>query len=193
MKDYRLTVKVRNNRILKAIEESGGAIGCKWCAANGLSYPLVNDLVNLTTSPLDVSGELRNVAAHLCDVLGKLPEDLWSNEQLYPLEKNFSELELDHSQVVGLMHHGAQSYLLDTSELEQSQAQAIVAAAVSSLTSREQELIAMLYTDDMNPTQCAKALGVSVTYVRDLHSRAITKLRHPKQSVPLLALLDGSR
>ena len=91
-KDYRLTVKVRNNRILKAIEAVGGTPGGKWCAANGLNYVSVNELINLTSSPLNkVDGTLTLNASLLCDVLGKLPEDLWSNEQLYPLVKNFSE------------------------------------------------------------------------------------------------------
>ena len=30
MKDYRITVKVRNNRILKAVEETGSTFGGKW-------------------------------------------------------------------------------------------------------------------------------------------------------------------
>lgn len=45
MRDYRVTVKVRNNRILTAIEAAGGSPGQKWCVANGLPYLQVNDPV----------------------------------------------------------------------------------------------------------------------------------------------------
>lgn len=74
MKDYRITVKVRNNRILKAIEAVGGTPGNKWCEANGLGYGLVNDLINLTASPIGEYGDLRPTAARLCEVLGVLPD-----------------------------------------------------------------------------------------------------------------------
>ncbi len=97
MKDYRITVKVRNNRILKAIEECGGTPGQKWCEANGLSYSSLNYFINMAKSPLRDDGTIRSSASQLCDVVGKLPEELWSNEQLYPLEKNFSEMEMDYA------------------------------------------------------------------------------------------------
>lgn len=38
MKDYRVTVKVRNNRILRAIEAAGGTLVGKWCEEHGLAY-----------------------------------------------------------------------------------------------------------------------------------------------------------
>ena len=51
MKDYRITVKVRNNRMLNAIADAGGTPGQKWCAGKGLSYARWNSLINMTSSP----------------------------------------------------------------------------------------------------------------------------------------------
>jgi RNA polymerase sigma factor (sigma-70 family) len=192
MKDYRLTIKVRNNRLLKAIEAVGGTPGGKWCAANGLGYSRVNDLVNMTSSPLTAEGELRRDAAKLCEVLGKLPEDLWSNEQLYPLEKNFSEMEMDHAQAVALIPPEQQSYLLDLSEFERAQTKALVSRVVSTLTEREQEVIRMRFEDDLTLDECANRLGVTRERVRQIEAKAIRKLRQPARVGMLVDVMDFS-
>lgn len=192
MKDYRLTIKVRNNRLLKAIEAVGGIPGGKWCAENGLSYSLVNDLINMTKSPLTAGGDLCPVAVRLCGVLGKLPEDLWSSEQLYPLERNFSEMEMDLAQVVALLPSEQQSYLPDFSKFEQEQTTALVSQAVSTLASREQEVIRLRFEDDLTLEECANRLDVTRERVRQIEAKALRKLRHPVRAAMLVDAMDFS-
>lgn len=192
MKDYRITVKVRNNRLLKAIEDAGGSPGNKWCEANGLGYARVNSLINMTSSPLTAEGNLFPDAALLCEVLGKLPEDLWSNEQLYPLERNFSEMEMDHAQVVALLPQEQQSYLPDFSEFERAQTNALVSKAVSTLTLREQEVLRMRFEDDLTFDECAARLYVTRERVRQIEAKALRKMRHPTRVGMLVDLMDFS-
>lgn len=191
MKDYRLTIKVRNNRLLKAIEAVGGTPGGKWCAANGLGYTRVNDLINMTSSPLTAEGELHQDAAKLCEVLGKLPEDLWSNEQLYPLEKNFSDMEMDHAQVVALLPQEQQSYLPDFSEFEQAQTKALVSKAISTLTPREQEVLRMRFEDDLTLEECATRIDVTRERARQIEAKALRKMRHPTRVGMFVDAVDG--
>ena len=190
MKDYRLTVKVRNNRLLKAIEAVGGTPGGKWCAANGLSYTQVNDLVNMTRSPLTEGGEMRQSTMALCDVLGKLPEDLWSNEQLYPLEKNFSEMEMDYAQVVAMLPQEEQSYLPDFSEVERAQTKSLVHKALATLTQREQEVIQMRFTDDLTLDECGKRMDITGARVREIEQKALRKMRHPSRVAMFIDAVD---
>ena len=191
MKDYRVTVKVRNNRILKAIEDSGGMPGAKWCHENGLGYARVNNLINMTTSPISPEGTLYPDAAKLCEVLNKLPEDLWSNEQLYPLEKNFSEMEMSHEQVVALLPSDQQSYLPDFSELEQSQTKALIGKALATLNGQERAVIRMRYEDDRSLGECAESLNVSTERIRQIESKALRKLRHPALVGLYVDTVDG--
>lgn len=179
MKDYRVTIKVRNNRILKAIEDSGGLPGAKWCEANGLQYTKVNDFINMTSSPLLKNGALQADAEKLCEVLNKLPEDLWSNEQLYPLEKNFSEIALDYAQVIALLPVDEQSYLPDFSEIEQQSVKRLVDSALSTLSDYEQKVIRMRFYDEMTLDECGKQFGVTRERIREIESRALRKLRNP--------------
>ena len=88
-KDYRINIKVRNNRLIEAIEESGGQLGGKWCKANNLSYNKVNDLIRLKDSPLKKNQvDLTETAYKLCEILNKSPNELWSDEQINPLQMN---------------------------------------------------------------------------------------------------------
>lgn len=188
-KDYRVTVKVRNNRLLRAIEAAGGAPGQKWCEANGLAYSSVNGLVNMTASPLLRSGGLTSTADRLCDVLGKLPDELWSNEQLYPLERNFSEMEMDYAQVVALLPRDQQSYLPDFSELEHEQVKKVLDGVVSTLTPREQDVLRMLFEDELTLDECGALMDVTRERVRQIEQKALRKLRSPERSGPLSELL----
>lgn len=190
MKDYRITVKVRNNRILKAIEEAGGTPGLKWCEANDFHYPTINDLINMTASPLNSKGELRQSAIKLCDVLNKLPEDLWSNDQLYPLEKNFSELEMDRAQLVALLPPEEQSYLQDFSKPEKEEANAVIASAIATLTEKEQAVLKMRFEEGLTYEECAKRIGGSSKRARQIEVKALRKLRHPSRSISLRSVAD---
>jgi RNA polymerase sigma factor (sigma-70 family) len=191
IKDYRLTIKVRNNRILKAIEAVGGTPGNKWCEEHGLRYARVNDLINMTSSPLSADGKLYRDAERLCEVLGKLPEELWSNEQLYPLERNFSSMEMDHAQVVALLPHDQQSYLPDFSNIEQAQTKSLLLKAMSTLMPREQAILKMRFYDDLLLEECAKNLGVTIERARQIEAKALVKMRNPTRQGIFIDAVDS--
>ena len=189
--DYRVTVKVRNNRILKAIEEVGGQPGAKWCRQNGLPYATVNNLINMTASPVLEDMSLTNIARNLCDVVGKLPEDLWSNEQLYPLEKNFSEIEMSKSQLSALMQDSMETPQLGH-ELEEEERNSVLESVLASLSEQEQEIIKARFFDDKSLNDIAKERDVSRECIRQIEAKAIRKLRHPNRSHVLLEACEDS-
>lgn len=191
MKDYRISVKVRNNRLLKAIEEAGGKPGNKWCDKNGLTYKMVNDLINMTISPLLETGELSKTASMLCDVLGKIPDELWSAEQLRPLEKNFSELEMDYQQVVAMLPSDEQSYLPDFYKLENEQTRSLIESALATLTVKERAVMRLRFEDDLTLEECGEMLGVTRERVRQIEIKALRKLRHPARIGMYVDALDG--
>lgn len=189
MKDYRVTIKVRNNRILTEIVKSGGEPGPKWCEKNGLPYVGVNDLINMTTSPLKASGELSKTAAELCDVLCCAPDDLWSNEQIRPLEKNFSELEMSHSQVVAMLPLGEQSYLHDFTGIEDEEAKTIVAGQLGTLSARTADMLRKRYFDERTFESIAKEYGITDQRARQIIEKGMRALRHPARANVLRDLL----
>ena len=181
MKDYKVMGNVKNNQILKAIEDSGGKTGVKWCKENGLSYKQVNDLVSLRSSPISCDGHLTLQAQKICDVLGKIPDELWSNEQLYPLEKNFSEIEMSLEEVMGLLPHEDQIYFSDFESVERYQLRENLGAALDMLKKSERMVLMLRYLDSgLTQEQCGDVLGVSATRVGQIEWVALRKLRKSK-------------
>lgn len=190
MKDYRITLKVRNNRILRAVEETGNKFGGKWCRANGVDYSKAVQLVAMTASPINDEGHLIEAAVQLCDALNKTPDDLWSREQIYPLEKNFSELEMNHEQVVSLLSNEQRVGELDTSQIENKEAARLIGNALATLTRQEEKVINLRFYKDMTLDECASSLDVTRERIRQIEKKALRKLRHPQRVGMLVDLLD---
>lgn len=64
---FRVSLRLHNNRMIRARERLGFASAKKAADALGISYPAYVELENFRTSPLDSQGEWR-------DVMAKLPQ-----------------------------------------------------------------------------------------------------------------------
>lgn len=96
MKDYRIDVKVRNHRLLSAVEASKYKTGSALCARLGIYPDKFYGLANMKTSPLDGNGGWKKIVVEICDLLDCMPEDLFSDEQINnPIEKNKFTLTAD--------------------------------------------------------------------------------------------------
>ena len=176
--EYRVTVKVRNNLLLRAIEAAGGSPGQKWCRQVGLTYSTVNQLINMTESPVTTKGELTKTAVRLCEVTGCLPEELWSSDQVRPLEKNFTELEITGPQLEQLMSAGP---LHLEADLDRFELPLITDRLLEKLTEREEAVLRLRFgigcSDDHTYEEVGKALDLSLERVRQIEKKAFRKIR----------------
>ena len=189
MTDYRIGVKVRNNRILKAIEAQGGLFGGKWCAANGLSYAMMVRLVALKESPYKESNrELTKTASGLCDVLFMSPDELWSEQQTFALEKNFTELEMSEAQVAALINKADNEFnYLSAPEAflaQKNMAEGII-KSLTFLTKREQQVIQMRYYDGNTFREVGKELGVCGNRAMQIEAKALRRIRKRAFKLPI--------
>lgn len=192
MNDYRVAIKVRNNRILKAIEAVGGTPGQIWCEANGVSYTGVNNLINMTSSPATTTGALTPTARKLCDVLDKLPEDLWSDDQIRPLERNFTSLEMSREQVMSLMAPEDTGYLTDFEGLiDRERLGVVMERAISTLDERKQRILRARFFENKTLEKIGEEFGISKEYARAIEARALRELRHPTKSGVMRQFLDS--
>lgn len=186
-KDYRVNIKVRNNRLIEAIEESGGQLGGKWCKANNLNYTRVNDLIRLKSSPLAANKiDLSTTAAKLCEVLNKSPNELWSDDLIHPLVQNNIAVKLSAPELKQIVqyHENEPDKLFAISEMQDK-----VNDVVNDLDPREKEVIKMLFFDEYTLEQVGERFDVTRERVRQIEARALRKLRHPKRSEELKSYL----
>lgn len=189
MHDYKVTIKVRNNRILEAMKEMGGEPGHKWCETNGLSYTSVNNLIKMTESPLLKSGALSAAAERLCDVLGKLPEELWNNDQIRPLEKNFTELDMTQEQVMALLPSHETTYIQD---FDKKDLEEVMNVLLGTLDNKHRKILNLRYREGLTLDEIAEKYNVTRERIRQIEAKALRQMRHPYRSEYLKPFLEGA-
>ncbi len=81
--EYRLTIKVRNNLLLRRIEATRGFVSLpKFCAKHGLHYTTVVSLISMRETPLTKTGAWREFVERLASILRADPADLFPERQV---------------------------------------------------------------------------------------------------------------
>jgi len=114
-KDYRAIVTVKNNNILKLIEESGFSSPYSFCKHHNINYSDVGRYINLKESPVKKTGEWTACIIRLSKALNVIPEVLFSEQQMSPVEKNSGFTEIEYHEIQALI--GMDDYAKDPLDL----------------------------------------------------------------------------
>jgi RNA polymerase sigma factor (sigma-70 family) len=191
MGDYRIRITVRNARLLRAIEAAGYRPGTRFAAEAGISYG--SDLLpylNLTRSPLDADGHLRDSAWALCEFLRATPDDLWSDEHLVPLTRNAAQMEASAAQVAALCAPSATMQHDPEVIAAQNEATHRLQDVLNTLAPREATVVRERFgigTTEHTLDEVAARHCISRERVRQIEMKALHKLRHPSRGVAELA------
>ena len=190
MSDYRIRISVRNARLLHAIKKAGHRPGPQFADLVGIDYGAVLlPYLNLTRSPLNRGGLIRECAWALCDYLGASLDQLWSDEQLTPLQSNSAQKDFSYEQVLSLYTPTGHGDLDPQSLTAKSQAARLLLASLDELTPREASVIRYRFGigfSEMTLNEVGDRLGQSKERVRQIESKALRKLRHPKRNLAAL-------
>lgn len=184
MKDYRVEITVRNNRILFYMKQMGYNTVADLCNNNpSLFQTSVGALINLKSKPIKKGGNWTEQALKLMEVLCCEPDDLWSDAQRnYALKMNKKSVELAESEVKKLI------VPVDPEILSiECQKNEIIKATLETLTPREEAVLQMRfglkpYFREHTYTEIGKDLGICGQRVHQVETRALRKLRHPTRS-----------
>ena len=75
MKDYRIKITIRNDRLLSAIEDQGFPSVAQFCAANCLDYQRITEIIRGKLKPLNQKGAPIPLVRNLLDTLPKKSTD----------------------------------------------------------------------------------------------------------------------
>ena len=192
MNEYRVDLKVRNNLLLSAIENAGFKNVSQFCKASGLQPTIVGEFVNFKTSPLAKDGSLTPTARRIADLLGVLPDELWTEDQLtMKLDSNQTRFTVSHKELaLTLARHTGE--LLEAPEpdaaLEEKDKAVLVHDALDSLRPIEARVLRMRFgigTTEHTLEEVAKKLGVTRERIRQIEAKGLRLLRAPERSKPL--------
>ena len=191
--DYRVSLKVMNNRLLSAIEATGYKSIPRFCDAFGVSYGSLLDLIRMKKSPLDRWGRWRQTSRQLSEVLGCLPEDLFNEQQMTsPLADNRREIEMTTVQLNNMLPVERDPHEIACN----AQLQEKIQHVLEGLDPRLARILTLRFglgdEEPLSRDELGKRIGISEQRVRQLEAKAMRKLRHPVHSNHLRSFLFDS-
>lgn len=182
-KDYQLTVKIRNNKLLQAIHKRGYETIAAFSRASNIGHQTISNYLSLKR-PAMRNGEFTPMVKRIAEHLNANPFDLFPFRFLEDaLFTNKVEREIDDDEI--------QMLLPDTESnpdnvIHITDQRNIINQALNTLTSREKDVInARMGLNGHNEselTELAAQHGVSKERIRQIEKKALRKLRHPSRA-----------
>lgn len=186
MSEYRLEIKVKNNNILKRIEESGYTSVGEFCRLNGKKSwgSRIGSYVNLKESPLNSEGEFYHHVYGMAALLNCSPEDLFTETQMHAaIESNKRTIEVNEAEMRFALDNSNQMLLED--QLFKDELPERVEKLLETLTPNEAKVIKMrfgLENDEAKSLgEMAQHFDVTRERIRQIEMKALRKLRHPSR------------
>lgn len=185
MSDYRVNIKIRNARLLRAIEHAGHRPGKKFSELVGISYYSLLDFLRLRGVPFYENGDLSRNAEKLCVFLNRMPSDLWSEDQMTPIANNSAHIEMSGEEVARLISLQDVPILTSSQDdilemLQKKENTAALDDLLETLTTRERRIIRQRLGFDGPPAtsvELSNAEGISSARILQIESKALRKMR----------------
>jgi DNA-directed RNA polymerase sigma subunit (sigma70/sigma32) len=179
MSDYRVEIKVRNANILRIMEERGIGSVAELCRNTGVSQTAFGDIINLKLAPVNRRGEWHPSVRKVCEYLFVMPADLFSEEQMTPLEKNKSTIDVNFDEISVMLTDQSQDPLI---AIENKTKNDFVNDTINHLPERQRRIMSLRYGLDgaeHTLSEIAEIEGISGNRVRQIEMQVLRKLRHP--------------
>jgi RNA polymerase sigma factor (sigma-70 family) len=178
MADYRLTARIRNNRILKRMEAAGFDTTADFCRAYGMEASHVSAFITMRWPAVDKHGAWKPAAVNLADALGCNPEDLFNErQQVADFDAVVTHREIDEPPMMSIDEREVLALPADDARDYREMARVALKAG---LTGREREVLKRRFgMDGPEETfaQVGEHMGVSKERVRQIEARALRRMR----------------
>lgn len=187
MKDFHVTIKVRNGRLLSRMRARGYTSAAALSKHSGVSLRQIYDYLLMKITPLRSDGEWRKSAFDISSALRCEPEDIWPSHISRLRAKDGSvTFDADLDEVRSLTTPSPERYV-SMQEVRKS---------LTLLSPRERSVIHRTFGLDgpeMTQAQVAEEDGVSSTRVAQIEAKALRLMKHPSRSKKLRDLLEDEQ
>ena len=187
MKDYRVKITIRNERLLTAIEGMGFESVAKFCAEHILDYTRTSEIIRGKLKPINENGKLNNKVENLLDILELDIKDAFTPRQLQGFKNTSYEVKVKEKELKQLINPVKNQELKYIETEVQEKISEVLAIR---LTPREEKIIRMRFgvgmETDHTLDEISQELNVSNARVGQILAKAIRKLRHPSVACHLI-------
>jgi len=188
MKDYRIKLTIRNDRLLSAIENMGHSSVKSFCKKYNLPYTSTNLIVSGKKPPLRNNGKLTEQCQRLLNLLGIDVEEAFTKRQMEGFSKTTFETKVEEKQLLQLVNPAKNQ---EIRAIESDVSSKIGEIMSNCLTPREERVIRMRY--GINPDkhcytyeEIGLEFRVTKERIRQMELKALEKFRNIKNSRDLL-------
>lgn len=171
-KDYKIILKIKNNRLLSLIKKAGYSRIRDFCRAAGIQLVTVYSLINFKKSPINKrTGKWTKIASEISYFLGELPDYVFP-EYMQRVFNGCSERCLSHGQMLSMAEELSQQ--IESAAFKKN----LLNQLATVLTSKEAWVIQKRYAEDKTVRQCGATMGVSQNRILQIECKALRKLRN---------------
>tara|TARA_R110002167_G_scaffold338556_2_gene546213 strand:- start:1176 stop:1796 length:621 start_codon:yes stop_codon:yes gene_type:complete len=103
MKDYRVRVQIRNERLLSAIEKMGFKSVSKFCKTYEIDYQRATSIVNGSLKPFGIKGDINITLKNMLNCLELNVEDAFTPRQLKGFNKHSFQFKVNENELKKLV------------------------------------------------------------------------------------------
>ena len=198
IKDYEITIRVRNNYLLSAIREAGYKNIADFARRCNLSISGIQEYATLKRAPLIVESNglerWSNTIINIADALGTVPENLFPVQHIRKcIPKNSARVEASIADVEFLIEQRdfSTQKLIAQHELKEK-----IDEAIETLAPRQKKIIRERFFEGKLLEECGRTAGihgqpVTREVVRQIEAKALRLLHHPSRSRKLREFLTS--
>ena len=194
-KDYRIEIKVKNNRLLTKIEGAGYSSVAKFAEAIGMNRTVIYRIVSMKSAALDEEGYYRPEALRIAKFLNCTPQDIYPPAQMRgTMKENKAQITANANEVDSLTSSLRTLAFSPERKMILNEAKQALKAAMMTLTPKEQRILdfryGLTYGEEKTLDEVGAMFGVSRERIRQQEMKALRKMRHPSKSKELRANLN---
>ena len=180
MKDYRIKITIRNDRLLSAIEKLGFVSVRQFCAQYALDYQRITEIIRGKLKPIDSKGKVIKLVQDMLDILDVSLEDVFTERQLQGFHKTSFQVQVAEKDLKKLINPIKNQ---EQKVIETDVRMKLLEAFSQRLTPKEEKIIRLAFGFDGGHEHTCKEMaqmfGVTHSRISEIRRRAERKLRHP--------------
>ena len=194
-KDYRIEIKVRNNRLLTKMEEMGYTNVSKLADEIGINRMTIYRIISMKSAALDDEGYYKPEAIQIAEFLKCTPQDIYPPAQMRgTITRNTAQITANANEVDSLTSSLRMVAFSPERKMILDESKKALKAVLLTLTPREQRIVDLRYGltngEEKTLEEVGVLFGVSRERIRHIEKKALRKMRHPSKSRELQTILN---
>ena len=194
-KDFRVQIKIKNNRLLEKMEEAGYKSNIEFSRAVGVDAVNIGNFINMKRAPINkFTGEYSPTFMKIVDFLKCLPEDIFPKRLMNKEPKGYvAELKVNSEDLTTSLRSIAIEP--DKKMIIEEANRNLNRFIEQNTTPRQQRVLELRFglhgNEEHTLQEVGEQLGISKDRVRQIEAAALVRLKRYQKRKELMGIIDG--